>query len=331
MPSHGNPLIELSTAMADAVEKANTYTVMVDARRRFPASGVAYSEDLILTANHVVEHDEDIHVILPDGIELTANVVGRDPGSDLALLRLERSAATPAAILETPGKVGQVALALGRPTSEGIQASLGILSAFGGPARTLTGGLLESHIRTDAIPYPGFSGGPLVDAEGRLIGVNTSGLGRGNSLAIPAALAWRIAGNLAEHGSIKRGFLGVRSQHVEVSPDAQGALGRRQETGLLIINVEEDSPAQEAGLMVGDILVGIAGHPVVDHDELLAHLTGALVGKSTQIEVLRGGKLVSTKVTVAERQEQRQRRRHRRMTWWGHHHYPRKHKGGRKR
>jgi len=300
--SNGNhPLTALSEAMAEAVEKAGMGTVLVNGRRRLPASGIAYAADLILTADHVVEREEDIPILLPDGSEVTATLAGRDPGSDLALLRLKGGPAFLAEPAPQEARIGQLVLALGRPTSEGIQASLGVISAKGGPVRTGRGGLLERYLRTDAIPYPGFSGGPLVDTAGRVVGLNTSGLARGASLAIPADLAWQIAGTLAQHGSVRRGYLGVRSQPVTIPTAQQKALGREQSTGLLLVSVEEGSPAEAGGLMVGDILVGLAGQPVSDPDELLARLSGAIVGSPAPVEVLRGGQPATVTVTIGER------------------------------
>jgi len=296
-----NPLTALSEAMADAVAKAGAATVLVNARRRFPASGIAYSTDLVLTADHVVERDDDISVILPDGSEISATIAGRDSGSDLALLRLARPAAATAQPAEHDARVGQFVLALGRPTNEGIQASLGIVSAIGGPVRTGRGGLLDRYLRTDATPYPGFSGGPLIDSAGRVVGVNTSGLTRGASLAIPVTLAWQVAQALATHGSVRRGFLGVRSQPVAVSAAQQSALGRQQATGLLLVGVEENSPAEAGGLLVGDIIVAIGAKPVADPDELLASLVGEVVGKATPVQVLRGGQPTVITVTIGER------------------------------
>jgi S1-C subfamily serine protease len=287
--------------MAAAVEKAGAATVLVDGRRRLPSSGIAFTSDSILTANHALEREEDIPVILPDGARLVARLAGRDPGSDLAVLRLEKPSAAVAERVSGEARIGQLALALGRPSPEGIQASLGVVSAIGGPLRTGRGGLLEQYIRTDAIPYPGFSGGPLVDSAGRVLGMNTSGLVRGASLAIPAGLAWQIAESLAKHGSVRRGYLGVRSQPVELPSAQKQALGRQQETGLLLVGVEPGSPAEAGGLMVGDILTGIAGAPVSDPDELLARLVGELVGKPTAVEVLRGGQLATVTVTIGER------------------------------
>jgi S1-C subfamily serine protease len=292
---------QLSVAMSDAATRAGNAIVLVDGRQRLPASGIAFAPDLILTADHVVERDEEIRVVLPDGKEISAEVAGRDPGSDLAVLRLNENAATPAETTENEVRVGQLVLALGRPSPNGIEASLGVVSAVGGPARTHQGGLLERFIRTDAIPLPGFSGGPLVSAEGRVIGINTSGFGHGMLLTIPAPEAWKTAESLAKHGGVKRGFLGIRSQLVEIPEAARPSLNRQQDSGLLIVNIESDSPSAVAGLMVGDILVGVAGSPVADHDELLNRLTGDIVGKPTPVEVLRGGRLQTVKVTIAER------------------------------
>lgn len=301
MSNENNPLIALSDAMVAAVEKAGAATLMVNARRRMPASGVAYAPDLILTADHILERDEDIRVGLPDGSQVPATLAGRDPGSDLALLRLESALAAQAEPVPQPARVGQLVLALGRPSPQGIQASLGVISAIDGPLRTGQGGLLEQYLRTDAIPYPGFSGGPLVDAAGRVAGINTSGLARGVSLAIPAGLAWSLAEILVQHGHIKRGFLGVRSQPVAIPAAQQQALGREQASGLLLVGVETESPAEAGGLLIGDIIVAIAGNRVTDPDELAASLTGSVVGKPTQVEVVRGGKPVTITVTIGER------------------------------
>lgn len=294
-------LVELSDALADAAEKAGQATVLVNARRRMPASGIAYAADLILTADHVVEREEDIKVILADGTEVPAKVAGRDAGSDLALLKLERAVATVAEPSKSPARLGQIALVLGRPSPAGIEASLGTVSAIGGPIRTGRGGMLERYIRTDSISYPGFSGGPLVAADGTVLGVNTSGLANGAAVTIPADIAWKIAETLTRHGRIKRGYLGIRSQTVELPEVSQKALQREQATGLLIVGVEEGSPAAKGGLIVGDILLAVAGAPVLHHDELFARLNGDVAGKSTPIEILRGGQPQTLNVQVGER------------------------------
>jgi S1-C subfamily serine protease len=296
-----NVLTALSDAMAGAVAKAGASTVLVNARRRMPASGIAFAADLVLTADHVVEREEDITVMLPDGSELSAQVAGRDPGSDLALLRLEKPAAVPAQRAAQDARIGHFVLALGRPTADGIQASLGVVSAFGGPIRTGRGGLLDRYLRTDTTPYPGFSGGPLINAAGDVVGLNTSGLGGGVSITIPASLAWQVADNLLKHGHVRRGFLGVRSQPVMIPLAQQQVLGREQASGLLLVGIETGSPAEKGGLLIGDILVAIGGETITDPDELLGRLTGSLVGQPTPIQVVRGGQPVIVTVTVGER------------------------------
>jgi S1-C subfamily serine protease len=296
-----NVLVELSDALADAAEAAGKATVLVNARRRMPASGIVYAPDLILTADHVVEREDDIKVLLGDGSELAAKVAGRDAGSDLAVLKLERAARTVAEVTQSPARLGQIALVLGRPSPDGIEASLGTVSAIGGPIRTGRGGMLKRYIRTDSISYPGFSGGPLVAADGTILGINTSGLARGAAITIPADIAWKIADTLVKHGRIQRGYLGIRSQPVEIPATQQDLLKRQQGVGLLIVGIENDSPASRGGLMVGDILVAVTGSPVVHHDELFARLDGDVAGKSTPIEVLRGGQPQTLNVLVGER------------------------------
>ena len=296
-----NPLTAFSDSLVQAVAKAGNSTVLVNGRQRLPASGIAYAADLVLTADHVVERDEDLSVTLPGGETISVTIAGRDPGNDLALLRLEKASLTPAEKTTLEARVGQVVIAMGRPSQDGIEASLGIISAVGGPARTGRGGLLERYLRTDAIPFPGFSGGPLVDTEGKVVGLNTSGLGHGVAITIPAYLAWADAESLAKFGYIKRGYLGIRSQQVELSSEAGKALGREQGTGLLLVSVEKGSPAEASGLMVGDILVAVNRQPVPDHDSLMAQLSGETVGKPLAVQVLRGGQPVEVTLTPSER------------------------------
>ena len=197
--------------------------------------------------------------------------------------------------------LGQIALALGRPSPDGIEASLGTVSAIGGPIRTGRGGMLERYLRTDSISYPGFSGGPLVAADGTILGLNTSGLANGAAVTVPADIAWRIADTLVQHGRIRRGYLGIRSQAVDLPEASQKALKREQAVGLLIMGIEKESPAAKGGLIVGDILVGVAGEPILHHDELFARLNGEVVGKSTPIDILRGGQPQTLHVLIGEK------------------------------
>lgn len=311
-------LKKFSAGLAEAVQNAAVYTVSVQARRRLPASGIALDAEHILTAAHVIEDDEQIMVGLPDGAQLAAELLGYDHNSDLAVLKLEKGAATPAAFADQV-QVGELVLAIGRPFQE-IQASLGTLSAKGGPTHNRSGGVLEGHFRTDATPYPGFSGGPLINVEGQAVGINTSGLTHGSSIAIPIPVALKIAEMLKEHGTIKRGYLGISGQPVQLPADAVQSLGREQDHGLLIVELEEDGPAAEGGLIVGDILIGLAGNPIESHQQLLVRLAGQVVGEEVAVEVLRGGKPTTLKVAIAERPDVRSDTGHwRRYARWGVH------------
>ena len=295
-----NPLTDFSNNLAAAVEAGAASLVLVDARKRYPASGIAFAEDLVLTASHVVTREENIRVMRADGATFPATLAGNDPGSDLALLRLAEKALTPAKVNENVN-VGQLVLALGRPSENGAQASWGIVSAIGGPVRTGRGGLLDQYLQTETTPYPGFSGGSLINTEGEVLGLNTSGLTPGSSLTIPAKVAWRIAESLAKHGSVKRGYLGVRTQPVEISAAVQDSLKRKQDSGLLVIWLEQNGPAEKGGALVGDILVTLNGNPVSEPDDIFIALGSDVVGKSIPVQVVRGGKLETLSVTVGER------------------------------
>src|SRR6184192_322105 len=195
----GGVLAGLSEELAGAVERASRSIVRVEARQRQAATGVVWSADgFILTADHVLEREEDISVGLPDGRSVAAKIAGRDPGTDLALLRAEASGLTPIERSPAP-KVGHLVLAVGRP-GERPTATLGIVSMLGGAARTRRGGVLEGFIRTDAAMLPGFSGGPLIDARGRLVGLNTSHFGGGAGVALPLETLERISEALAKGG-----------------------------------------------------------------------------------------------------------------------------------
>lgn len=294
-------LTDFSNGITAAVDNASGFTLLVDGRRRYPASGISYSSDLVLTADHVITREDNLSVAGADGKSLTATLAGRDPGSDLAVLRLSEKSLTPAKIANSLPKVGALVLAVGRPSKAGMQASWGIVTAIGGPARTGRGGLLDEYIQTETVSYPGFSGGPLINSEGELLGLNTSGLTHGSALTIPVKAAWRVADELAKHGSVKRGYLGVRTQTVSLPESSRKALKREQEHGLLVLWLEESGPAEKGGLLVGDILVGVAGQPVGDPDDLFVALNSDTVGKSVAVDVLRGGKPESVNITVAER------------------------------
>jgi serine protease DegQ len=293
-------LAALSDGMADAVENVGAAVVRVNGRRRRPASGVVYAPEAVLTASHVLEREEDLTVGTSDGRTLPARFVGRDPSSDLAVLKVEGLGVEAALPAEGAPRIGQLALAVGSPgRGEGPRASFGVVSSVGGPMRTWRGPRLERYIQTDATPYPGFSGGPLIDARGRVLGIMTSGLARGAALAIPVEIAWRVARTLEERGSVRRGYLGILSQPVRL-PDGQ-RLGLTQRSGLLVVGVEDGSPAGRGGVIIGDILVTLDGQPVEDTEDLLGLLSDERVGREAQVQMVRGGELQTLQVTVGER------------------------------
>ncbi len=291
----------LSEGMADAVERVGLAVVQVNGRRRRPASGVVYAAGKVLTASHVLEREEDLSVVTHDGRTLEARFAGRDPSTDVAVLRVaELDRAVTAEPTAGGARVGQISLAVARPSREGIRASFGIVSAVGGPLSTGRGTRLERYVQTDAAPYPGFSGGPLVNAEGAVLGITALGLARGVALAIPSETAWRVAGTLEERGSVKRGYLGILSQPVQL-PAAQRAGLDDRRGGLLVMGVEDGSPAGRGGILLGDILVSLDAAPVTDTDELQALLTDERVGREVPVGVVRGGEFRTLRVAVGER------------------------------
>ena len=290
----------LSDGMADAVESIAASVVKVNGRRRRSGSGVVFAQNKVLTASHVLEREEDLTVETDDGRTLSARFAGRDHSTDLAVLNVEGLDVGPASPAEGEARVGQISLAVGSHSrGEGPRATLGVVSSVGGPVRTRRGPRLERYIQTDAKPYPGFSGGPLIDARGKVLGILVSGWGRGAAFAIPADIAWRTAGTLSERGSVKRGYLGILSQPVRL-PDGE-RLGLAQRGGLLVGGVEEGSPAGRGGLMVGDILATLDGQPIEDTDDLLVLLAGDRVGRTVSVKLVRGGELTEVEITVGER------------------------------
>jgi S1-C subfamily serine protease len=292
-----NELQAYSDQMAAAVEKAGRSTVSVDARNHVPGSGIIWSADgEILTADHIVQRDENITITLPDGSTQPATVVGRDPSSDLVLLKVATTGLTPAE-WHDGAKIGNLAFAVGRPGD--LQASLGIVSAVGGPVNGRRR-QIEAYIQTDVIMYPGFSGGPLVDASGRVLGINSSALGRDASIALPLSAVKSVVEALKTHGHVKRGFLGVHTQPVRLAQSIAESL--KQETGLMVIGTETDGPAAKAGLMQGDVLVGLGDNPVHEIDDLQSALGPGSVGKSLTAKYVRGGEVKQVNVTVGERE-----------------------------
>lgn len=293
-------LSKLSEGLAAVVEQAGAGVVRVEARRRLPATGVIWdAEGLIVTASHVVRHEQDIAIGLPNGDAVVAQLIGRDQTTDLALLKAETSDLT---ALRRAGeeeiKVGHLALALGRP-GRTVQATLGIVSALGGGWRTRMGGQVDRYLQTDVVMYPGFSGGPLVSVDGKLMGLNSSSLLPGVSMALPATTLARIVGGLRDHGRMRRGYLGVSTQRVHLPRNLHEELNQR--SGLLVVSVEPDSPADAGGLTLGDTIIALGEATVQTHDDLLAELTGDKVDQKVPVKIVRGGAVQTLNVRISER------------------------------
>ncbi|RMG86432.1 MAG: PDZ domain-containing protein [Chloroflexi bacterium] len=316
-------LENVSNALSEVIETVAPFIVRVEARRRLPATGVVWStkndQSFIVTAHHVVEFDEGITIGLEDGTFLEAELIGRAPHLDLALLRVDAALPVPQWVKTDKLKVGHLALALGRPLAQ-VQAALGVISYIytedkrkhgdhshehhGRHKRHRRGRRfgrfmrMSSHFRADVVMYPGFSGGPLVTASGEIAGMNTSGF-RGASITIPTQAIEQVVNALMTHGKMRRGYLGVGAQPARL-PEALAA-ELEQETGLLIVSIEADSPAAESGLLVGDIIVALDDESITDLDELLALLTDDRIGKQAELTIVRGGQQTTVNVTIGER------------------------------
>lgn len=297
----------LSDTLATAVARAGHGVVAIHARPRIPASGIYWQTGIVVAASHTVRRDQDIPIGLPDGTRARASVVGRDGGTDIVVLRFdEPPAPSSVSILSRAPddalRVGAVVLAIGRPGEEGVTASLGIISAVADRWRTWSGGEIDRFVRLDLSVYDGFSGGPLVDAEGNLVGMNCSALARGAPLTIPNATLVRVVNALLTRGHVARAYLGVAMQPIHLT---RGVAERLQlgnpSRGVLVVTVESDSPADKAGLLVGDIIVSVDG-VAVEEPQNLAELLGAdRVGAALELSVVRGGERRSVSVRIGER------------------------------
>jgi S1-C subfamily serine protease len=298
-------LSDLSTDLAALVEYGGPHVVRIEARRRLPGSGIVWSADgVIVTAHHVVERDDRIGVGLADGRTVQAALVGRDPSTDLAVLRAEVRDLAPATWIGVDNlRVGHFVVALARP-GRLTRAALGIVSALGEGWRTAAGGALDHYLQPDVAMYPGFSGGPLLDVDGRVLGLNTTGLMWGGlSLTVPAATLERVVTQLLAHGRLRRGYLGVTAQPVRLPAVASRLVGSAQaDVGLLVLSVEPDSPAERAGLLLGDTLISLDGQAVRGTDDLLGLLSEERIGAPLRAVVLRGGAVLEVSVTPGDRE-----------------------------
>ena len=289
-------LLTLSNDLAAAVERAGQVVFGVNARTRLGSTGVHWRSGLIVTANHTVRVDEDITVTRPDGRAIAATLAGRDPAIDIAVLKVDAPDVAVADLGESNAvRVGHLVLAVGR----GPCASWGVVSAIGeGRGPRSAGGALFS---LDLTLYPGFSGGPLVNAQGQVIGVNSSGTSRHLQLAIPSAAVTRVVDELVRRGRLARPYLGVGTQPVSLPEALRQRFNLEQQSAVIVVAVQPSSPAASAGLLMGDVVVSLGGTSITDPGDLASVLRPDHVGEEMTVSVLRGGEPRDIRITVGER------------------------------
>jgi S1-C subfamily serine protease len=293
-------LTTISEQLVEAVAAAGRFVVSIDVGRRFPASGVLWSADTIVTAEHSVKRDDDLKVTLPDGRAVNATLAGRDGGTDIAVLKIEPVAAPARTVApEESIRPGAFTIAVGRAPEFGAHAALGIISAVRGEWQTWRGGRLDRYIRLDLNLFPGLSGAAVVDTEGRLIGFATSGLSRIAAVAIPATTADRVVNEILTKGYVSRAYLGVGLQPV--------ALQGHEGAALMVVSLEPNGPAATSGLLLGDIVLAVDGKAVADTDDVQSALSGRASGTVVTAKVLRAGERRDVAVTLGERPVERHR------------------------
>jgi len=292
------PVEQLSDAFSSIVEQVGASVVRVDAQRRRSASGVVYGPNLVVTANHVIERDDEI-VVAVEGVDLKAKLRGRDFSTDLALLELEGTL-TPVGFDDAgPLKVGQLVLQLARP-GETVRATSGILSAVGKkPWRTVHGGEIDRYLESDAPHQPGFSGGALVNLQGKVLGLTTTGLRRQVSLTIPSSTVRRVADQLAKHGKVRQSYLGMSVQPLQLPDEVRSATG--EEIGLMVMGVQKGGPAEATGLKFGDTVLHLGDDSVRTLDDFYGWLKADHVGKTVPVKFYRDGKVEQRDLTLGER------------------------------
>jgi S1-C subfamily serine protease len=293
----------LSDQLADAAATAGDSIVAVHARPRLPSTGIHWQDGVVVTTDGTVRRADDISVTLADGRKLPATLAGRDRGTDLAILRIPPGSLGTARLGDTGSlKPGHLVLGLARLGPGGPRVSFGAVSALGGRWRSWKGGEIDRLVQSSLTLYPGFGGGPLVDATGQIHGINSGGLSRAFATTIPVETVNRTVRQLLERGYVARGWLGAAMQPVRFDPAAQRRLGLESDSGLVILSVEPDGPAASAGLLVGDVIVKLGSQPIEDVEDLVDALGASdVVGRTFNLELVRGGEGVNVDVLIGER------------------------------
>lgn len=291
-------LTTFSDQLAAVVDRVAPAVVQVRGHHR-PVSGIVYAPDVVLTSIRALGREDGVSVTTGDGRSAAAELVGWDPATGLAVLRVAGLDLKAALRADGPVRVGQVAIPIARSWSNAVTASAGIVAVIGGPLRTGRGQSIEQIVRITAPMHDGFAGGAVADADGRVIGMATRARIRGLAVVVPAAIAWKSAAHVLEHGRPRVGFLGLSGQPVRLS-ERQRA-GGAHERGLLVVAVTDGGPAEGGGLLLGDVIVELDGQAVTSVDRLISLLTAATIGRAVVLRVLRGGAQKDITVTVAER------------------------------
>ncbi|MBU7585139.1 MAG: PDZ domain-containing protein [Nostoc sp. TH1S01] len=295
-------LLALSNSLADIVEQAGSAVVAVNAGKRICSSGIHWRNSIIVTSDESLGSYEEITVTFSDGHTVPVSFLGHDPSTDLAIFQLQNVSIPVAKIGDvTKLKVGHLVLGLARSSEGDIRAAMGAVSVVSGAWRSMSGGNIDQFIRPDITLYPGFAGGALVDAAGYVLGMNTAGR-RGTALTIPASTIERVVNQLLTKGHIARGYLGVGMQPVRLPHNLKNSLNLPTTTGVIVVNVEASSPADQAGILLGDVLVTLDNVAVSDTGDVLALLNNSdRIGKLIKVQVVRGGALIELDILVGER------------------------------
>ncbi len=294
-------LLALSNSLADTVAAAGNAVVAINTSQRVAPSGIHWSDGIIVTSDESLHSYDDITITAANGT-VPVTLLGHDASTDVAVFQLTQTDIPVATIGNTATlKVGHLVMGLARSKEGDICAAMGAVSAISGSWQSMSGGTIDRYIRPDITLYPGFAGGPLVDAAGNVVGMNTAGR-RGTALTIPAETIDRVVGQLIAKGHIARGYLGVGMQPVRLPQNLRTALKLTTVTGVMVVNVEIDSPADRSGLLLGDVLVSLDGVSVGDPSDVRGLLNQPnRIGTNIPIQVIRGGTLVELQVTIGER------------------------------
>jgi S1-C subfamily serine protease len=293
-------LVDFSNELANAVERAGASVISVPEGGREGVSGTVWREGIAITAEHTIQGLDEVAVVLPSGETVQAAVAGRDYGTDIAVLKVPAGVASAVVADEAQARVGEIVLSIGRRKDEGLAATYGLISAIGGPWRTGQGARIDRWLRLDLNPFPGFSGGPVVNARGEAIGMATSGPRR-SAATIPASTVNRVVDQLLQRGHIARGYFGVGIQPVAFPEGAARSLGVEGDRGLLVVMVEPSGPAANAGVLLGDIIVRVDGAELLGAHSLQSALDAEKIDHPVAVELVRGGKLVQLNVVVGEK------------------------------